>query len=241
MQRDDALEIIRQVRAPLRLALAERLLLAIVGRRQVVDAGEQRSEESPVGDDAADRDAAEADAVIAALAADQARARAFAARVVIGDRDLERGIDRLGAGIAEEHVVEVGGRERGEPARQLERLGMGELERRRIVELGGLVADRRDDGVAVVAGIGAPHPGGAIEHGAAIRRVVVHVLGARDQPGRGLERPVGRERNPEGFEIVGDGGCPGRWCRWHGCFPCCFDTVLAAAQDGCYQPASPRM
>ena len=125
MQRDDALELVGEMRAPLRLALAERLLLAVVGRRQVIDAGEQRAEELPVGDDAADRDAAEADAVIAALAADQARARAFAADVVIGERDLERGVDRLRAGIAEEHVVEVGRRERRDAARQLERLADG--------------------------------------------------------------------------------------------------------------------
>ena len=75
MQRDDALEIVGEMRAPFRLALGEGLLLAIVGRRQVVDAGEQRAEEFAVGDDAADRNAAEADAVIAALAPDQAGAR----------------------------------------------------------------------------------------------------------------------------------------------------------------------
>src|SRR5262245_45154516 len=132
------------MRAPVRLALAEGLLLAAVGRREVVDAGEQRAEEFAVVDDAADRDAAEADAVIAALASDQAGARAFAAHVVMGERDLERGVDRLRAGIAEEHVVEIAGRERGDAARQLERLGMGELEGWRVVELGRLGADRRD-------------------------------------------------------------------------------------------------
>src|SRR5262245_66211320 len=132
------------MRAPVRLALAEGLLLAAVGRRQVVDAGEQGAEEFAVVDDAADRDAAEADAVIAALAPDQAGTRGFAAHVVIGERDLERGVDRLRAGIAEEHVIEVAGSVRGYSARALERLGMGELERRRVVELGRLGADRGD-------------------------------------------------------------------------------------------------
>ena len=47
----------------------------------MIDAGEQRAEEFPVIDDAADRNAAEADAVIAALAADQTGARAVAAHV----------------------------------------------------------------------------------------------------------------------------------------------------------------
>ena len=165
----------------------------------MIDAGEQRAEEFAVADDAADRDAAEADAVIAALAPDQARARAFAADVVIGERDLERGVDRLRAGIAEEHMIEVFRRQRRDPARQLERLRMRELERRRVVELGRLGADRRDDRIAVVSGIGAPQSGGAVEHRAAVGRVVVHVLGARDQPRRGLERAVGREREPIGL------------------------------------------
>src|SRR5262245_18852340 len=82
---------------------------------------------------------------------------------------------------------------------------MGKLEGGCIVELGGLCADRVDDRVAVVAGIGAPEAGGAVEHLAAVGRVVVHALGARDQPGRGLEGAVGRERQPVGFEVVGDG------------------------------------
>jgi hypothetical protein len=46
-----------------------------------------------VVDDAADRDAAEVHAVIAALAPDQAGARALAARAVIGDGDFQRGFN----------------------------------------------------------------------------------------------------------------------------------------------------
>ena len=81
--------------------------------------------------------------------------------------------------------------------------GMRELERRRIVELGRLVLDRRHDRIAVVAGIAAPHAGRAVDHGLAVDRVVMHVLRARDQPRRLLEGAVGRERHPERFEIVG--------------------------------------
>ena len=156
---------------------------------------------------------------VAALAPDQAGARAFAAHVVVGERDLERGVDRLRSGVAEEHVIEIRGRERGDAARKLERLGMRELKGRRIVELGRLGADRLHDRIAIVPGIGAPHPGGAVEQGAAVGGVVVHVLGARDQPRGGLERAVGRERDPIGFEIVGDGAGQARWCRWHGDAP----------------------
>ena len=94
-----------------------------------------RAELLAVADDAADRDAAEADAVIAALAADEARARALALRAVIGERDLERGVDRLRARVAEEHVVEVARRERGEPLGELEGLRMAHLEGRRVVHL----------------------------------------------------------------------------------------------------------
>jgi hypothetical protein len=67
-------------RAPFRLALGEGLMLAVIGRRQMIDAGQQRAEELAVVDHAADRNAAEADAVIAALAADQALARPVRAR-----------------------------------------------------------------------------------------------------------------------------------------------------------------
>src|SRR5215213_7051033 len=105
------------MRTPVRLAFGEGLLLAVISVRQVIDAGQQRAEEFAVGDDAADRNAAETDAMIAALAPDQAGARAFAADVVIGERNLERGVDCLRAGVAEEHVIEVAGRERSDPAR----------------------------------------------------------------------------------------------------------------------------
>ncbi len=222
MQRHDALELVGEMGAPLRLAFAEGLVLAAVGRRQMVDAGEQRAEQFAVVDHAANRDAAEADAVIAAFAPDQTGARGLAAHMVVGKRDLERGVDRLRARIAEEHVIELAGREGGDAACQLERLGMGELEGGRVVERGRLGADRGNDGIAIVPRVGAPHSGGAIEHGAAFRGVVMHVLGAGDEARRRLERPIGRERNPIGFEVVGDGGCSLCWCRWHWrCLRCC--------------------
>ena len=135
---------------------------------------------------------------------------AWPARVPIGERDLQRGVGGLRAGVAEEHVVEIAGRERRDPARQLEGARMAELEGRREIERRGLRLDRLHDRVAVVAGVGAPQAGGAVEDRAALRRVVVHVLGARDQPRPRLEGAVGGERHEEGFEVVrdrrGDGG-----------------------------------
>ena len=96
VERDDALELVGKVRAVLGLAFREGVQLRQVGVRHVVDAGEQGAEDAAVGDDAADRDAAEPDAVIAALAADQAGAAALAAGAMVGDGDLQGGIDRLG-------------------------------------------------------------------------------------------------------------------------------------------------
>ncbi|MNL73578.1 hypothetical protein D3C87_1990570 [compost metagenome] len=78
------------MRAVFRLALAEGLLLAVIGMGEMVDAGEQRAEELAVVRHAADGDAAEADAMIAALAADQAGLGCLAADVPIGERDLQR-------------------------------------------------------------------------------------------------------------------------------------------------------
>ena len=76
--------LVGEMRAVFRLALGEGLLLAVVGVGKMIDAGEQRAVHPAVIDDAADRSAAEADAVIAALAADQAGAGALAAES--GDR-----------------------------------------------------------------------------------------------------------------------------------------------------------
>ncbi len=78
------------VEAPCRLT--EGLLVAVIGVGKVIDAGQQGSEHLAVVDDAADRRAAEADAVIAALAADQAGAGALTLGLMIGQRDFQRGI-----------------------------------------------------------------------------------------------------------------------------------------------------
>ena len=208
VQVDEALQFVGEMRAVFRLALGEGLLLAVIGVRQMIDAGQQRAEHLAVVDDAADRGAAEADAVIAALAADQAGAGALAVELVIGQRDLQRGIGGFRAGIAEEHVVEPVRREIGDAAGKLERLRNAELERRRVIERRGLLGDRFRNLGAAVAGIAAPHAGGGVDDLAAVDGEVVHVLGAGEQPRRLLERAVGGERHPVRGEIVRhvDGG-----------------------------------
>ena len=206
VQRHQTLEFVRKMRAPFRLALRERLLLAVIGVRQVVNAAEHHAEGLAVVADAADRHAAEADAVIAALAPDEALTLALPARHPIGERDLHRGIDRFRTGIAEEHMVEIARRHRRDPAGEFERFRIGVLERRREIHFRRLRLDRRDDRLAVVAGVGAPEAGGAVDHRFSLRRVVMHVLGPRHHARALLERAVGGKGHPERLEVVRDGG-----------------------------------
>src|SRR5690606_9146985 len=110
-------------------------------------------EHAAVVDDAADRDAAETDTVITALAADQAGAGAFPAQLLIRQRDLQRGIHRLRAGIAEEHVIQIVRREGCDAARKLEGGRIAELERRHVIDRRRLFLDRARDRLAAVPGI----------------------------------------------------------------------------------------
>ncbi len=71
----------------------------------MVDTSQSRSEMLAVAGNAADRDAAEADAVIAAFTTDQARAQSVAAHAVIGEGNLQCGVDRFRSVIAKEHAI----------------------------------------------------------------------------------------------------------------------------------------
>src|SRR5262249_39179974 len=102
---------------------------------------------------AADRRAAEADAVIAAHASDEARSLRLSLRLPERERDLERGVDGLRARVPEEHVVDVARQHARELLRELERERMSHLKRRRVVHDAGLLANRRGDRVAAVAGV----------------------------------------------------------------------------------------
>ena len=204
VQRDDPLERVGEMGAPFRLALGEGLMLAIIGRGKMIDAGQQRTEELAIVDHAADRNAAEADAMIGALAADQTLARALSAHVVIGERDLERRVAGLGARIAKEHMIEIARRELGQARGELERQRMGELEGRREIELRRLALDRGHDRRAVVSGVAAPQSRRAVEDRAPLGGEIMHVLGARDEPRLLLEGAIGRERQPERAQIVGN-------------------------------------
>src|SRR5579884_2428127 len=155
--------------SPIRLADRKGLFGAIIRGGQMIDTGHERAKLPAIGDDAADRDATEADAVIAALATDQSHAPRIATYIVVGECDLERGVDRLRAGIAEEDVIEIGRRKRRNARGEFEGLGMGELEGGSIIEFLRLGLDGRDNGISVVARIGTPKARGAIDHPAAVR------------------------------------------------------------------------
>ncbi|MEY9923331.1 hypothetical protein ABIF99_009646 [Bradyrhizobium japonicum] len=197
MQGHQTLEIVGELGAMLRLILGEGVAGEVMGVADVVDARQQGREGAAVGDHAADRGAAEADAVIAALAADQAGAARLAVGAVIGERDLQRGVDRLGAGVGEEDAVEALRRDLGQTLGEVECQRMAHLERRSEVQRHQLPLDRGGDLLAAVAGIDAPEAGGAVDHLAAVDGGVVHALSRGEQARRLLELTVGRERHPE--------------------------------------------
>ncbi len=203
MQLAQALQIVGQFRTVLRFAPAEKIARIAMGMAHVIDPRDQGAEHLAVRGHAAHAHAAEIDAMIAALAPDQAHALAFAALAVIGDGDLQRRLDRLRTRIGEEDVVQAAGHQGGEARGQSERLGMAHLEGGGIIQLRRLLCDGFDDPGAAMAGIAAPQPGNAVQHVAAIGGLVIHALRADEEARIGLELPIGGERHPIGVEIVG--------------------------------------
>ena len=162
----------------------------------VRDGRQPRPELAAVVDEARQRDAAEADAVIGAFARDEHVAPALAARLVVGERDLHRRVDRLGAGVDEEDAVEVAGRQLGDARRELELLRVRAQERRAEVELPQLGADRVGDLLAAVAGGDAEQPRRRVDDLVAAVVPQVHPFRADDHLRIGLEFAVRRERHP---------------------------------------------
>ena len=135
MPLDQPFKLICEVRAPRRLPAGERHVRQIVRVREMIDPGQQGAREGfAVGDHAPDRDAAKAHSVIAFGATDQAEAAAITACPVVGERDLECGIDRLRTGIGEEHVLETVPRSLSQRGGQFKRLVMTGLKGGRIVK-----------------------------------------------------------------------------------------------------------
>ena len=174
-----------------------------MGVTDVVGAG-KLGEDTAVVDQTPHRDAAEADAVITALPADQPRPRALADGALIGDGDLQRRVDGLRSGSGEEYPVEAGLRSAGSHGRKafskFEGDRMSHLERRRIVQFGQLAANRIGDAQPAVSGVDAPQAGGPVEHPPVVGAAVIHAIGGDQQPRRRLELAVGRERHPIAVE-----------------------------------------
>ena len=140
VQCHDPFEFVRQMQAPLGLTARVAHLAGVEGVRQMVDARDhQRREHLAVGRNAAHRNAAHADAMIGALAADDARAGGIASRAVVGDGNLEGGIDSLRAGIDKEHAITWPAGQFDQSAGQRKRGGVTHLEARREVECGDLL------------------------------------------------------------------------------------------------------
>jgi hypothetical protein len=136
--------------------------------------------------------------VVAALAADQPVAPRLAARAMVGERDLERGVGRFRPRIGEEDAAEPFGGDARQPLGELEGHRVAHLESRREVHLRDLALYRLDNFRPAMTGIDAPQARGAVEHLAPFGRPVVHAFGAGKEARRLLELPVGRERHPEG-------------------------------------------
>ncbi len=202
MQRQDAFQVVGQVRAPGRLALGVSCLGNIQCGRQVVRARHQVGREGlAVGADAADRHAPKANAVIAALAADHAGALALATGAVIRQCDLQRGVDRFRARIGEEDAVQPGRHDGGYLGGGLEGERVAHLERRRVVQGLHLAGDRVRDLLAAMAGSDAPQAGATVEDLAAVMRGVIHAAGGVEQARGRLVLAVGGKRHPQGIEI----------------------------------------
>ena len=79
------------------LAHREGVARWVVGVAHVVHTRQHRAEVLAVGHHAADGGAADVHPVVAAIPADDAGALALAPQAVVGQRDLQRGLDRLRA------------------------------------------------------------------------------------------------------------------------------------------------
>jgi hypothetical protein len=203
MQRHQPFEVVGEFGAVLRLPLRERVAGEIVGVGDMIDARKMRRKRAAVIHHAANRHAAESDAMIAALAADQPRPGRLTCGAMIGQRDLQRGVDGFRTRIGEEDAIEASRRNRGETLGEVECQRMAHLERRCEIELHQLPLDSGGDLPAAVAGIDAPETGRAVDHLSAIEGRVMHALRGGEQARGGLELPVGRERHPERFKLQG--------------------------------------
>src|SRR5258706_441468 len=82
----------------------------------------------------------------------------LAAATVIGQRNLDGGVDGFGARVEEKDVIEIARHQRRDLAGELEGGGMGKLEGRCIVELQHRFVDRLGDLLSAMTGRAAEEP-----------------------------------------------------------------------------------
>ena len=169
----------------------------VVDETQVVHPRQQgRAEHLAVGGDAAHTHAAKAHAVVSALTADEDVAVTLAARPVVGQRHLQRGVGRLRAGVAEQHLVQVARGHGRDHVGGLEGLVIAGLEGGGVVQGVELLLDGLVDGLAVVARAHAPEAGDAVEHLASVVRGEVHAAGGHEHARALGKAAVGGEGEP---------------------------------------------
>ena len=190
VQIDEPRKVIGEVGAVRALAGRVQVLLQ-VRVPHVHDAGDARTVLAPVVDDAGQRDAAEVDAVIRALARHEHRPARLSARLVVGERDLHRRVHRFRAGVDEEDVIEVARRELGDARRELEALRMRAQERGDEIEIAELPVHRLGDLLAAVAGGDAEQPRRCVDDLLAAIVPVVHPFGLTTIRGSALKSRFG--------------------------------------------------
>ena len=192
MESDKTLQGLGELDAVLRLTPGVGIARQIVGVGQVIDARQHGAREGlAIGDHPAHRNATEAHAVIAPLPADEAKALPLAPGPVIGQDDLERRVDSLGAGVDEESVVQAAGREFRDLVSQLESTGVAHVEGGGVVQLAHLLPDGSHDAGVTMADVDAPEPGDTVQDLLAVLGGVIHPSSGFQQQRVLLEIPVG--------------------------------------------------
>ncbi len=151
-----------------------------VGVRHVAPTGGERLEGRAQPRDARGAQRPERGPVVGDLPRDHLGLGRVAGELVVLPRELERGLDRLAATAGEEHAVEVAGRQRRHPRRQLDRarvrVGPVGVE----AQLASLVGAGLGDIGAPVADVHAEQRGQAVEVAVAVLVVDVAALAAHD-------------------------------------------------------------
>ena len=202
MQRHQVFQHIGQFGAMRRFTPAIGVLGRQMRMRQMIHIRQQRTELLAIGPNAAHRHAAKAHAMITAFAPNQPHARAFAARLVIGERDFQRRIRAFTARIGEENPVQPIGRHIRNPCGGFKGDGVAKLEGGREIHDGGLFLDGLHNFPPAMPGIAAPKAGGTVQNLPALRRIVIHALGAGEHARAVLEILIVRIGHPERVQII---------------------------------------